>query len=142
MRQNDRTNRLIMWMVVAVDFVLLNALLYTFSRVDLTLKSFDWRQLRMFVVIANISMLLSELKFHPIVHKQIVSAGEVLRKVVVLTLSYSIIAYITMRHLMYWTATGYLLLKISSLLFVLLVLMRFLERTIIGWLRQRTMEYL
>ncbi len=136
MRQNDRTNRLIMWLVVAADFVLLNALLYAFSRIDPTLKSFDWRQLRMFVVIANISLLLSELKFHPIVHKQIVSAGEVLRKVVVLTLSYSLIAYITMRHLMYWTASGFLLLKISSLLFVLLVLTRFLERTIIKKLRR------
>lgn len=83
MRQNDRTNNLIMWLVTFVDFVVLNAVLYAFCKIDDSLQSFPWLQKRMFFFISNTSMLISELKFHTIVHKRIVSAGEVLRKVVV-----------------------------------------------------------
>ena len=136
MRQNDRTNNLIMWLVTFVDFVVLNAVLYAFCKVDDSLLSFTWLQKRMFFFVSNTSMLISELKFHTIVHKRIVSAGEVLRKVVVLTIGYAVIAYIAMRHIMYWTAAGYILMKISASLFVLLTFLRFIERSVIKGMRK------
>ena len=137
MRQNDRTNRLIMWIVIGIDFVVLNAVLYAFYKVDDSLQSFNWIQKRMFFFISNTAMLLSQLKFHTIVHKRFVSAGEVLRQIVVLTVAYAVIAYIAMRHILYWTAAGYILLKIGTSLFVILTFLRLIERNIIKCLRSK-----
>ena len=135
MRQNDRTNRLIMWLVVAVDFIVLNALLYAFCKIDSSLQSFNWIQRRMFFFISNIALVLSELKFHTIIHKRFVSAGEVLRQIIVLTIAFAVISYIAMRHILYWTASGGILLKIGTVLFVVLTFLRLIERNIIKWLR-------
>jgi len=99
MRNNDRTNRLIKWMVIASDFVILNAILYAFSKEDGALKTWEWSQLRTFFIVSNMALLVSEWIFPTIIHERIVSAGDVLRKVVVVTMSQTAIAYVAMRHL-------------------------------------------
>ena len=101
MRRNDRTNSLIKWVVIECDFVLLNILLYALWKLNPDLsKVLGEAQLRMFIIICNTALMVSELKFHTRIHERVVSAGDVVRNVMLLTATQAIIAYILMRHIL------------------------------------------
>ena len=137
MRQNDRTNMIIKWAVIAGDFVLLNMVIYAFCKLHADMATWKWgTQLRMFVIISNLALLASEGKFHSHIHERVVSAGDVVRNVMLLTMVQAAIAYIVMRHMMYWMASGRVLLQIGTVLFVSLLVLRLIERNAIKRLRR------
>ena len=124
-------------MVTAGDFVLLNAIILVFSKYGSRMESWSWgEQLRMFVIISNLAMLISEWKFHTCIHERLVSGGEVLKNIVLLTATQSAVAYILMRHMMFWTAVGSVLYEIGTVLFLLLVIVRLSERMVIKQMRR------
>ena len=135
-RRNNNTNRLIMWVVTAGDFLLLNALLYVFYRLDGKMGMWHWEQFRMFVGICNGAMLVSEWKFHTTIHNRVVSAGDVLKLIANLTATQALLAYLIMRHLMYWTAIGWLLFEIGTVFFIVLSAVRLLERNAVKRMRR------
>lgn len=137
MRRNNATNSLIMWLVIGGDFVLMNVVVYLFSKMSPRMEMWSWgEQLRMFLLISNLALLASEWKFHTIIHERWVSAGEVLKKIVQLTVVQSALAYMIMRHLMYWTSAGWIVLELGTLLFLSLALLRLIERLLIKHLRR------
>ena len=135
-RRNNQTNTLIKWLVIVGDFVLLNAVLYVTVLLNERTFSWNWQQQRIFFIISNMAMLMSEWKFHTIIHERVVSAGDVLKTIVLLTMTQAVIAYIAMRHVMYWSAAGWLVLETGTALVVLLVLLRLAERMIIKRMRR------
>lgn len=126
--RNNRTNTLILWAVIAGDFVLLNIVLLCISMEFMKVEDWNWENKRLFLFICNVSLLVSEVYFHTIIHQRLVSAGDILRRLVYLTLTQVVIAYIFMRHIMYWTGSGWLLVVIGVLFFFVLVVARLLER--------------
>lgn len=126
--RNNRTNTLIMWAVIVGDFVLLNIVLLCISMEFMKVEDWNWENKRLFLFICNVSLLVSEGYFHTIIHQRLVSAGDILRRLVYLTLTQVVIAYIFMRHIMYWTGSGWLLVVIGMLYFCVLVVVRLLER--------------
>ena len=135
-RRNNQTNTLIKWLVIVGDFVLLNAVLYVTVLLNERTFSWGWQQQRIFFIISNMAMLMSEWKFHTIIHERVVSAGDVLKTIVLLTMTQAVVAYIAMRHLMYWSAAGWLVLETGTALVVLLVLLRLAERMLIKRMRR------
>ena len=135
-RRNTQTNTLIKWLVIVGDFVLLNAVLYVTVLLNERTFSWGWQQQRIFFIISNMAMLVSEWKFHTIIHERIVSAGDVLKTIVLLTMTQAVVAYIAMRHVMYWSAAGWLVLETGTALVVLLVLLRLAERMLIKRMRR------
>ena len=55
MRRNNQSNRLIMWLVMASDFVLLNAILLVYMRYFEELQVSN----RQFFIVNNIALLIS-----------------------------------------------------------------------------------
>jgi putative colanic acid biosynthesis UDP-glucose lipid carrier transferase len=92
-------------------------------------------QLRMFIIICNTALMVSELKFHTRIHERVVSAGDVVRNVMLLTATQAIIAYILMRHILYWISLSRFLLQISVIQFWLLLGLRLIERNVIKYQR-------
>ena len=123
-------------MVIVGDFILLNAILYAFSKEDGALKTWEWSQLRTFFIVSNMALLVSEWIFPTIIHERIVSADDVLRKIVVVTMSQTAMAYMVMRHLLYMRASGMVLFEIGTILFVSLVVLRLIERSLIKRMRR------
>lgn len=117
-----------MWAVIVGDFVLLNIVLLCISMEFMKVEDWNWENKRLFLFICNVSLLVSEGYFHTIIHQRLVSAGDILRRLVYLTLTQVVIAYIFMRHIMYWTGSGWLLVVIGMLYFCVLVVVRLLER--------------
>ena len=117
-----------MWAVIVGDFVLLNIVLLCISMEFMKVEDWNWENKRLFLFICNVTLLVSEGYFHTIIHQRLVSAGDILRRLVYLTLTQVVIAYIFMRHIMYWTGSGWLLVVIGMLYFCVLVVVRLLER--------------
>ena len=65
-----------MWLVMASDFVLLNAILLVYMRYFEELQVSN----RQFIIVNNIALLISEWKFHARIHERFATAGEVLRR--------------------------------------------------------------
>ena len=123
-----------MWLVIAADFVLLNAVLYGYCiRHYGTTVGPDRR---LFFILSNMALLGSEWKFHTIIHERIVSAGEVLKRIVWLTVWQAVVAYVLMRHVMYWSSAGWMVFEIGTVLFILMVILRLIERSIIKRMRR------
>lgn len=127
-RRNNRTNKLIMWLVIFGDLVLLNIVLFCFSMEFMKVEDWTWENKRLFLFICNVALLVSEGYFHTIIHQRMVSAGDILRRLFYLILTQVVVAYLFMRHVMYWTGSGWLLIAIGAVLFCVLVVARLLER--------------
>ena len=90
----NRTNELIKWVVIIGDFLLLNLLLFTLPVVFPHLEIINNESRVAFYLICNLSLLLSEYRFHTVIHQRLVSAGDILRRIVLLVLVQSLVAYV------------------------------------------------
>jgi hypothetical protein len=115
-----------MWMVIAGDLILLNIIIIIENQIRA--KVWGWEEYRMFMEISNTALLIAEWKFRAVIHERVVSAGEILQRVSLLTLTQIAIAYMLMRHIMFWTGAGWLLIKIGLLFWVSVVFLRLAER--------------
>ena len=126
-RRNDRTNELIRWFVVVADILLLNIVLWVANRLGLWL---DGWSLTLFFA-CNLALIAAGILFPPIVHQRMVSAGDILKRIVQLTFLQAIIAYVIIKVLRYREPVGRIILEINTVYAALLMLSRFVERTII-----------
>lgn len=135
-RRNNQTNRLIMWAVIAVDFILLNIVIFIQEQTGMKMRDWNWEQHQMFFEISNVALLIAEWKYRGAIHERIVSAGEILQRASLLTLTQVVIAYILMRHIMFWMGAGWLLIQIGIVFWVSVVFLRLAERNIIKYFRR------
>lgn len=136
MRRNNQTNRIIMWAVIAGDFVLLNAVAYGFWSMHPMMGSWSEEKTKVFFLTVNMAMMASEWKFHTIIHRRMVSASDVLRIVCNLVIAHTIVAFLLLKGMDFQLPVGTLLTQMGCVLLPLLVLCRFLERTAIKRMRQ------
>ena len=130
-RRNDRTNELIRWSVVAADLLLLNLILVFANRFGFW--SDGWT-LTWFLA-CNLALVISGLLFPPIVQRRMISAGDILKRIVQLTVMEAILAYIIIKVSGYQQPVGRGLLEINTALAGLLILARYAERTLIKHFR-------
>ena len=135
-RRNNQTNRLIMWAVIVADFILLNIIIFVQEQTGMKMGDWNWEQHQMFFEISNVALLIAEWKFRGAIHERIVSAGEILQRASLLTLTQVVIAYILMRHIMFWMGAGWLLIQIGIVFWVSVVFLRLAERNIIKYFRR------
>lgn len=132
MGNNNQTNEIIRWLVVAMDFVLLNAILIVLGLYSERLMSWPVGLYRVFWIGCNIALMLSETKFSTVIHRRLISAGDVLRRLVLLTTSQALLAYLFMKAMFFGRYTiGRYLLLIGTIFFILLVLSRLIERMLV-----------
>lgn len=130
-RTNNQTNRLIQLVVVAADFLLLNMALLAASLAEAWYPG--WTPV--FAVVGNLAMTAAEWRFPPIVHQRIISAGEIVRRIVLLTVTQALVTYLGIKVTGYQQPVGRVLLGIGTGLFAVLLLSRFAERMIIKRIR-------
>lgn len=130
-RSNNLTNQLIKWAVVAVDFMLLNSLLLL-----MYLRGTwpaEWNTV--WFGACNLSLLIGEWQFPQIVHLRMISAGDIIKRVVQLTMLLVVGAYVFIKVAQYPLTVGYPLLGLGTVSAGILMLLRLLERQLIKWLR-------
>ena len=137
MRRNSKTNALIKWIVTVGDFVLLNAVITGFSLWHPRMETWSWEWVRYFYLLCNMALFVGLWRYHTIIHERLPSGGQVLRRIVLLTMTWMVTAYLLLKVADYRTPVGWLLVQQGTVLFFLLLVTRLVERKVIKWYRQR-----
>ena len=136
MSKNNRTNNIIMWLVIVGDLVLLNLVLLCFAFLHPRMEAWDWAQIRFYMMICNVSLLISEHYYHPIIHERVVSGGDVLRRIVFLTATQTVLSYLLIKVVDLRIPVGWLLVEQGTIGFIMISISRLLERTAIKLYRE------
>ena len=136
MSKNNQSNRLIKWIVMVGDFVVLNGVLMAFSYWHWRMAAWDKGMLNVFVLVNNIALMLSQLRFSTIIHLRLVGAGDVLQRLVGLTTMQTLLSYLLLKIFAYDTPIGWLLLEIGTVFVTILLVKRLGERWFIKLYRE------
>lgn len=128
MTSNNQTNKIIKWLIIFVDFVILNFLVWAFVRWLYIMSEWSWEMKWAFLFANNLSLLLSEMRFSTIVHDRVVSASDILRRVFGLVLVQILGAYLLIRVMSYHIHLGSVMLILFLSFFTLLLCFRVVER--------------
>ena len=137
MRSNDQSNRLIMWIVTVVDFLLLNGSLYAVYRFSPSMQAWKPEYLRLFFLINSMALFVAEWRFHTIIHERVVVVSDVIRRVLELSVTQIVIAYVILRAMEFPIAVGWQMVVQGAVFFTILVLVRYIELSIIKKYRRR-----
>lgn len=141
MRNNNQTNRLIKWAVIIFDFLLMNALLYAFTHRYSQMQFWKSEKIDIFILICNLALVMSEYRFYTFIHRRLATAGDIVRRVIGLTILHSILAYLMLRIHDYSLPVGKALLLLDSVYFFVLIITRFLERSALNLYRKSGGNY-
>lgn len=136
MRNNDQTNKLIKWGVIIGDFVLLNVIIWTFSKFGIMMQSWTPDRHKLFWLVCNLALLIGEYRFYTVIHLRLVSVSEILRRIIGLTLTHAVISYLLLKIMDYAIPVGKLLLVMDTVMVVLLLIIRYLERHMVNRYRK------
>jgi len=136
MTSNNQSNQMIKWAVVVADFILLNLILWILIEFTPFVEGWEPMGVKMFFAISNFAMAISEWWFSTIIHNRMVSAGDVLKRVVQLTVTQALTFYVFMKILDVWIPVGTKAFLFGSLLFVVILLSRVIERWYVKRIRQ------
>ena len=137
MRRNNQTNRLIKWLVAVGDFLLLNTILIGFSWWHPNMAEWDWEWMKHFLLFCNMGLFVAEWRYHTIIHERLPSSGQVLERMVLLTMTWMITAYLLQKTVGSMTPVGWLMVQQGCVLFFVLLITRLAERMLIKWYRLR-----
>ena len=136
MRNNNQTNSFVKWSVIIGDFILFNVIILLFTRFHWRIESWEENQLEVFRLVGNLALVISQLRFSTIIHQRLVGAGDVLQRIMGLTILHAIAGYVILRAIDYDMPVGWLIWEINTVFFVLLVFKRLSERWIIRLCRE------
>lgn len=136
MRNNNQSNELIKWLVIAGDFIVLNLLMSAFAKWHWQMADWGVGMKEVYILVNNIALMLSMLQFQTIVHLRVVGAGEMLRRVLGLVSLQSLLAYLLWKLFAYNVPVRWLVLEIGSLFVAILVIKRLIERWMVKLSRE------
>ncbi len=136
MSNNNQSNNLIKWVVSGFDFLMLNLVMLAFYELHWRMSSWGFNKADVFMLVCNMALLLSMLKFSTIIHLRMVGAGEILKKVVQLTTAWAVLSYLLLKVFDYRMPIGWLIVEIGTVFAFFTVVMRLIERRIIKYYRE------
>ena len=107
MRKNDQSNRIIRWVVTISDFMVLNALMAGFALWHWRMESWNKEYVEIFILVNDLALMLSMVQFSTIIHLRVIGAGEILRRVVGLTVLQAVLAYLLLKVFLSWCLRGW-----------------------------------
>ncbi len=136
MANNNQSNSLIKWGVIIGDFIILNALVWVFTNWHPRVSAWPETETMLFSLITNVSLMFSEYWFYTVIHRRQVRGSEILKRIIWLTMLQTVTAYTLLKAARYSMAVGWVLLELGTLLFVVLLIVRFLEHWALGRYRE------
>ena len=128
MRNNNQTNQFIQWIVTIGDFLLLNVIILVATNYYWRVETWPERSLQIFILVNNVALVLSEIRFSTVIHLRLIGAGDVVQRLVGLSMCQTVLAYALLKIFDYYLPIGWLLLGIGALFFILLIFKRIVER--------------
>lgn len=136
MGNNNQTNAFVQKVIIVGDFIVFNLILLLFAHHHWLIETWGENQLEVFGLVGNLALVMSQLRFSPIIHQRLVGAGDVLQRVMGLTILQAIVGYVLLRIVDYDMPVGWLIVEINTVFFLSLVIKRMIERWIIRLYRE------
>ncbi len=136
MSRNNQSNRIIKWLVILGDFIILNIIILLMAEWYWRVDSWPDRSLEIYILVNNIAMMLAQLHFSTIIHLRLVGAGDILQRLVGLTALQSVLAYVLLKIFDYGLPIGWIQWGVGTLFIFLLLFKRLAERWFIKLYRQ------
>ena len=136
MSGNNQSNRIIKWIIMIGDFFLMNGIVLGFSQWHWRMGTWEHGMVSVFILVNNIALMLSQLRFPTIVHFRLVGGGDILKRIVGLTVTQSILAYLLMLIFARNLPIGWLQWEVGTLFVIFLLLKRMGERWFIKLYRE------
>jgi len=131
MRRNTHSNRMMKWIVMIGDFVLMNAIILLFYHFHWRMAQWSQNSLNIFILVSNIALILSQARFPVIIHLRLVNTAEFSRRLVGLTAMQVIVTYLLLKVFSFHLPVERLLLELGTVYVVLLFFKRLAERWIV-----------
>ena len=136
MRNNNQTNSFVQKSVIVGDFIVFNLIVLLFARFHWRIGSWEENQFEVFLLIGNLALVISQVRFATIIHQRLVGAGDVLQRIMGLTILQAIVSYLLLKIIDYDMPVGWLIYEIDTVFFVALVFKRLIERWLIRLYRE------
>ena len=136
MASNNQTNELIKWVIIVADFIILNFLIWLFTDYHYIVMWWTWEMKWVFLFGNNLALLISELRYSTIVHQRIISAADILQRVLGLVLLQMVVAYILLKAMSLNVPAGRVMMMFAPPFFGMVMLSRLIERWSIKRLRR------
>ena len=118
------TNRLIMWTVIMIDFVMLWMLMAVMPE----LENWEDDRIHLFWIVCTVSMVVSEYWFSSDFHRRLMGAGEILQRSTMLVITQTLLSYLLLRAFHFTPRIGYYLILMGLVLLLVILLLRLCER--------------
>lgn len=136
MRNNNQTNQFIKWVVTVGDFLLLNVIILLATKYYWRVDTWPEKSLQIFILVNNVALVLSEIRFSIIIHLRVIGAGDVVQRIVGLSALQTVLAYALLKIFDYFLPIGWLMVGIGTLFFVLLLFKCVIERWFVRLYRE------
>jgi len=120
-----------MFLIVVVDFMMVNALLYFMTEYHPWFARWTPMKVRILVLLSNIGLVIGEYVNPPIIQKRAISSGDVVKRVLQLSLLQGFFAFFFMKMLSLGFVGGRFQAVFCMLEFVSILILRYYERLVI-----------
>lgn len=141
MSTNNQSNNIIKWIVIAGDFILLNTIVFLAMKWHEPTTVWSGNNRVVFVLSNNMALLLSQMFFSPIIYRRYVTASEIIRRIISLTILQALLTYLLMRIVGFMLPLGWIIFIIGMAFFVTLLIKRTFERWFVKLYREAGRNY-
>ena len=131
MNSNSQTNSLMMYLIIGVDFMLINILLLLLTDYHPWFENWTPSKIRTLILLNNLALLISEYFNPPVIHRRVISVGDILNRILRLVLVQSFLAFFFMKSLSLSFVGGRFQSIFCLLYFFSILILRSLERIVI-----------
>lgn len=131
MNNNTQTNIFIMMMIVVVDFLIVNALLYLLTEYHPWFARWTPMKVRTLVLLSNIGLIIGEYLNPPIIQKRVISSGDIVKRVLQLSLLQGFFALFFMKMLYLGFVGGRFQAVFCVIEMITILISRYFERQVI-----------
>lgn len=128
MRNNNQTNTLIKWSVIFLDFVVMNLLVWLFAKHHPTMVEWTSDKKDIFFLACNLALMASEYRFFTVIHRRRTTSTDILRRIIGLTMLHAVLTFVILKVLDYKMPVIKVLFVLDTLMFVILLVGRIVER--------------
>ena len=131
MKNNTQTNIFIMLMIVVVDFLLVNGLLQLITAYHPWFERWTPMRVHILILLSNIGLVIAEILNPPIIQRRAISSGDIVKRVLLLSMLQGFFALFFMKMLYLGFVGGRFQAVFCVLEFVTILIVRYFERRVI-----------
>ena len=131
MRDNNTKGDMVKAIIIAADFILLNLILLAAAKWNPLMESWTFSRIRVFFIFANVGLVISQFYYSTIIHYRKVNAADMLKRIMSLSITMVVVAYLLLKLMNQRFPAGYSLVGIGTIFMVIGLITRLIERQIV-----------